>query len=235
MFRNRQNVVIVSVLILTVISFVICFGALRGTVEADSSKIRIVLDAGHGGVDGGVSGVTTKINESEINLAITKKLEKLLVDGGFDVVLTRSTDAGLYGLATSNLKKKDMQKRKEIIEKANPTLVVSIHQNNYSLSSRRGGQVFYKKGDVNAKLLAESVQDNFNLFYSDLKGYNVLTGDYYILNCTDYPSVIAECGFLSNEKDEKILTSEKGQEEIAYALFKGIVQYLSEASIKFTD
>ena len=75
-----------------------------------------VISQDNGGVDGGVSGVKTGVKESELNLAVVKKLENYLKSAGLSVVLTRNTDAGLYGLATGNLKRKDMQKRKEIIE-----------------------------------------------------------------------------------------------------------------------
>ena len=92
----------------------------------DNVGYTIVIDAGHGGIDGGVSGVNTGVKESEINLAIVKKLESYIKGAGMSVVLTRSTDAGLYGVATKNLKRKDMQKRKEIILKAKPLRSKSI-------------------------------------------------------------------------------------------------------------
>lgn len=234
---KRRSIFIVSVLLLTVITFIVCFGALaqKPIGEASSSNIKIVLDAGHGGVDGGVSGVNTGVKESEINLAVVKKLEKYLKGAGMSVVLTRSTDAGLYGVATSGLKKKDMAKRKEIISKAKPHLVVSVHMNKYSLSTRRGAQVFYKKGDEASKLLATVIQDCFNSMEEAVRTCSALTGDYYILNCTDYPSVICECGFLSNPDDEALLISEEYQDAVAYTIFKGIVAYLSKSTIIFTD
>ena len=214
---SKRNVIIVSTLLLTVLTFIICFSAISKSAysQDNTGVITVVLDAGHGGIDGGVSGKTTGINESEINLKITKKLENLLIAGGFNVILTRSTDAGLYGVATSSRKKKDMQKRKEIIEKANPDLVVSIHQNFYPVSSRRGGQVFYKKDAENSKKLADALQKNINMIDEYKKEYSSLSGDYYILNCTEYPSVICECGFLSNPEDEKLLTNDEFQQKVA--------------------
>ena len=151
------------------------------------------------------------------------------------VVLTRSTEAGLYGVATSNLKRKDMEKRRDIINKANPNLVVSIHMNKYSLSSRRGAQVFYKAGNENAKLLASSIQSCFNAMEEAVRECSILTGDYYILNCTKYPSIIAECGFLSNPQDEELLITEKYQDSIAYNIFKGIVEYLIQTTFYFQN
>ncbi len=232
---KRRNIIIVSVLIITALTFALCFGALAKTTtgEASSTKIKVVLDAGHGGIDGGVSGVKTGVRESEINLNVVKKLEVYLVDAGMSVTLTRTSEAGLYGVATSSLKRKDMQKRKEIIENTKPDLVVSIHMNEYSISSRRGAQVFFKQSDERGKLLAQSIQTSFNQMEEASREYSALKGDYYILNCSEYPSVIAECGFLSNPEDEALLITEKYQDALAYSLFKGIVGYLAQSSFNY--
>ncbi len=228
---KRRNILIISVLLVTAITFVICFSALTKTsAGADVTGITVVLDAGHGGIDGGVTGVKTGAKESEINLKIVKKLEGYLVGGGINPVLTRKTEAGLYGVAVKNLKRRDMEKRKEIILKSRPALVVSVHLNEFSVSSRRGAQVFYKAGDENSKLLAESLQSVFNQMEGSVRSFSPLTGDYYILNCSTYPSVIAECGFLSNPEEEALLITDEYQDTIAYSLFKGIVKYLAEVS-----
>ena len=232
---KRKNIIIVFVLLVIVVTSIVCFSAL-GNLSVNvknKDKITIVLDAGHGGVDGGVSGVITGVKESEINLKVVKKIQKYVISAGLDVVLTRSSDAGLYGVATTGRKKKDMLKRKEIIEGANPTLVISVHMNKYSLQSRRGAQVFYKGGDDNSKILALGLQNSFNEMEEASRDCQILTGDYYILNCTNYPSVIAECGFLSNPDDEALLITDEYQDKIAYAIFKGIIAYLSETSFKF--
>lgn len=231
---KKKKLVIISVLLITALTFVFCFSMLIIKPAVDvPGKIKVVLDAGHGGIDVGVSGVLTKVPESEINLKIVKKLERYLSDAGMIVVLTRSSDAGLYGLATQNRKKKDMQKRKEIIENAKPNLVVSIHLNEYSVSSRRGAQVFYKPNDGNGKKLALSVQSSFNSMEEAVRSCSALTGDYYILNCSEYPSIIAECGFLSSPEDEALLITDEYQDAIAYAIFKGIVEYLVSPTFNY--
>lgn len=235
MVIKKNGIVIVSVLVLTVFTFIVCFGAISKTSigEASSSGIKVVLDAGHGGIDGGVSGVNTGGKESDLNLSVVKKLEKCFIDAGISVVLTRSSEAGLYGLATKNLKKKDMQKRSEIINKAEPDLVISVHMNKYSTSSRRGAQVFYKESSENSKILADCIQQSFNSMEQSVRECSSLTGDYYILNCSPYTSVIAECGFLSNPNDEALLITEEYQQEIAYAIFKGAIEYFSETTMNF--
>ena len=231
---KRKNVVIISVLLVTILTFIFCFSMLvvKPTVEVPD-KIKIVLDAGHGGIDGGVYGVNTMVKESELNLSIVKKLESYLIGSGFNVVLTRSSDAGLYGIATKNRKKKDMQKRSEIINKVKPALVVSIHMNKFSLSTRRGAQVFYKANDENGKKLANFVQESFNNMENNARDCSALMGDYFILNCSEYPSIIAECGFLSNPEDEALLVTDAYQDEIAYAIFKGIVEFLVSPTFNY--
>ncbi len=229
LFIKRKNFLIASILIITFLTFIFCFSAIRKTPigETNANKIKVVLDAGHGGIDGGVSGINSGVKESELNLAVTKKLESYLVNAGMSVVLTRNTDAGLYGIATQSFKQKDMQKRRDIIKKAKPNLVVSIHMNKYCVSTRRGAQVFYKEWDESSKLLAESIQTSFNEMKEAVRQCSALTGDYYILNCSNFPSVIAECGFLSNPEDDALLVTKEYQDAIAYSLFKGIVNYLT--------
>lgn len=229
---KRKNIIIVSVLILTILTFIFCFGAIKinPVGHAYANKIKIVLDAGHGGIDGGVVGINTKIKESELNLKVVKKLEKFLIDAGMAVYLTRNSEAGLYGVANNSLKRKDMEKRRDIINDAKPDLVVSIHMNKYSLSTRRGAQVFYNQENENSMLLAKCVQDSFNKMKEAVRECSALSGDYYIIKCTKYPSIIAECGFLSNPEDEALLISDSYQESLAYNIFKGIVDYLSQTT-----
>lgn len=227
---KKKNLIIISVLLITVLTFIVCFGALNliPTSDASSSRIKIVLDAGHGGIDFGVNGVNTGVKESELNLKVVKKLENYLLSAGFSVVLTRSSDAGLYGVATKNLKRKDMEKRREIINDCKPALVISIHMNKYSVSTRRGAQVFFKDSDKYSKLLADCVQDSFNDMAEASRECSALKGDYYILNCSNFPSIIAECGFLSNPEDEALLITEEYQDKISYTIFKGVINYLTK-------
>lgn len=230
---RKKSIIIISVLILTIFTFVLCFGAIGNSAVSASNKIKIVLDAGHGGLDGGVTGVNTGVKESELNLIVVKKIEKYLIDAGMNVVLTRNSDAGLYGVVSSTLKRKDMEKRRDIILKAKPNLVVSVHMNKYSLSTRRGAQVFFNENNPDSIILANSIQQNFNAMENCVKKTDALKGDYYILKCTDYPSVIAECGFLSNPEDEKLLITETYQEDIAFTIYKGIVTYLAQTTSNY--
>ncbi|MDR3319062.1 MAG: N-acetylmuramoyl-L-alanine amidase, partial [Clostridiales bacterium] len=118
----------------------------------------VVIDAGHGGIDGGVSGVNTGIKESEINLLVAKKLEAYFKKAGVDVVMTRTNSNGLYGLSTNNFKTRDMRERERIIREAAPDIVISVHQNFFPRASQRGAQVFYKLESDASQTLAAAVR-----------------------------------------------------------------------------
>lgn len=189
----------------------------------------VVIDAGHGGIDGGVSGVLSGVKESEINLAIAKKLQKTFEKGGFKVVLTRTTSAGLYGHTGAGHKKRDMQARAKIIKNASPSLVISIHQNKFSASYRRGAQVFYRAGDEKGRALATALQNELNGLEENGRKSSPIAGDYYVINVSPCPAVIVECGFLSNEQDERLLLSEEYQEKLANSIFYGALGFLTSA------
>lgn len=213
------------------ISFSVCIGAVAAT-STDTKPMTVVLDAGHGGIDGGVCGKKTKTPESEINLAIVKILQNCFECGGINCVLTRKTNAGLYGIPTKGFKKRDMNKRKEIIEEAKPVAVISVHQNFFTVSSsRRGGQVFFRADSANGRNLAECIQHRLNLIDKSINEREVLAGDYFMLNCTNYTSVIVECGFLSNPEDERLLLTEEYRTTVAEAIYTGVIAYLSDKAV----
>ena len=224
-----KNLLIACVLALACVAAAVCIGAMNRPGEnAVVSDIKVVIDAGHGGIDGGVVGVKTGVKESELNLDVARKLAKLFENAGVEAVLTRKNDAGLYGTATGNLKRKDMEARRDIILKEKPDLVISVHMNKYSVSTRRGAQVFFDEDSELGKKLAECVQSSFNAMEEAVRQCFALKGDYYILNSHPYPACIAECGFLSSPEDEALLVTESYREKIAYAIFKGAIDYLSE-------
>lgn len=189
----------------------------------------IVLDAGHGGIDGGTVGVNTKITEAEINLSVTKKLETLLSGFGFKVVLTRHDSGGLYSINAENKKQDDMKKRKTIINNANPNMVVSIHMNSYIDAREHGAQAFYLVGDDDSKMLADNIQADMKSKLVNAREHSN-HADLYILKCADVPSVIVEGGFLSNPSEEALLVTSEYQSKIAYSIFCGILRFYEQKS-----
>ena len=228
-YKHRVFLGVTALVLAVIVTLGMCFFALSQTT-ANAVRLTVVIDAGHGGIDGGVTGRVTGVKESDINLAISRYLQQEFEDAGFFVVQTRESEAGLYGTAAKGFKKRDMQKRAEIINSASPALVISVHQNFFSLSSRRGAQVFFKKDNSSSVLLASSIQTALNGMEECVKESAPLAGDYFILNCNDFPSVIVECGFLSNAQDEALLTSADYQKKLAKTICTGAVAFLAEGT-----
>ena len=225
-----------AVVMAFVAAVALCVRVLRAPVSvfsASQSGIKIVLDAGHGGIDGGVTGVRTGVKESDLNLAITLVLKEELEKMGFEVTLTRKTETGLYGTTAKGFKKRDMEKRKEIILEEKPSLVLSIHQNKFPSKSQRGAQVFYNKKSSNGKKFALTLQEKLNGLYKTegVKERKASSGDFFMLNITTAPSVIIECGFLSNPSDENLLLSKDWQKRLAENIAEGVMAYLSDNAV----
>ena len=226
LYKHRAAFGICAVLLAVAVAFGACLFALVSAASS-SRKMTVVIDAGHGGVDGGVVGITTGTKESDVNLEMSRALQTAFEEAGFSVVQTRPTEAGLYGAATAGYKKRDMRERARIIGESSPALVVSVHQNFFPLSSRRGAQVFFRESSASSKSLAVRIQDALNGMPECVKKTQALKGDYYILNCSEYPSVIVECGFLSNAEDEALLLQSDYRKKLSYAIVQGALNFLA--------
>lgn len=194
-------------------------------------KIRVVIDAGHGGDDPGKIGTNGAL-EKDINLKIAGRVKALLEAQDIEVVMTRETEDGLYDADASNKKVQDMKRRIAIIEEAQPVITVSIHQNSYQEEYVHGAQVFYYTNSVEGKLLAEYLQESL-IEIADPENTRVTKANdsYYLLKKTGTPIVIVECGFLSNDAEAEKLTTEDYQEKIAWAVHMGILRYLNAVSV----
>jgi len=218
---KSKFVVITMVLVMVLLSF---FYYTTSLVWLDKSNgITIVVDAGHGGRDGGSVGVNGTI-EKEINLAYALALKEKLIASNFNVVLTRANDDGLYSEFAKNKKVSDMNARMQIIKKANPSLVISIHMNSFSDSSVRGANCYYKVDDEASKNCADLIQKSLKT-YCDAKNTLSKEGDYFMLNCSYYTSVLIECGFISNPEEEKLLNTEEYKNKMIDAIFNGVILY----------
>lgn len=204
-FLSKKSIITVTVCaILLVASGSIA--AIAGTMFDEPCQGVIVLDAGHGLPDGGVVGASGA-RESEINLTFVKCLSGILEQRGYEVILTRK-DA----FALDPVKRKDMTARKKIIDAAHADLMISMHVNKFSDPSRRGAQVFFddtKRGENLAILLQSALNTHVNAKFGNRSDLKALAGDFYITKCSALPSVIVECGFISNAEDERLLLSEQ--------------------------
>ena len=170
-------------------------------------------------------GNTSGATECELNLIYSQKIASYLKAMDINVVQTRTTLNGLYDYYDENFKIRDMEKRKEIIEKANPEIVISIHMNKFSDGSQNGAQVFYGDENDNSENLANAIRDELVKNFDNARPLTLL-GEYYITDCTNKPTVIVECGFLSNQTEENNLINEEYQNKMSYAIFCGIMRYV---------
>ena len=200
----------------------------QGTQDSDTSGYLIVIDPGHGGVDPGMLGVNNTV-EKEINLAVSYMLKEELEAKGMKVVLTRTTDAGLYEESDSNKKIADMKKRCSIISENKADIVVSIHQNSFSDSAVCGAQVFYYKHSEKGKQLAQCIQDSMKNNLDETNNRRVKANDsYYMLIHTPCPTVIVECGFITNYDEAELLVSEEYQKKDSKAIAEWGMEYLEQ-------
>ena len=197
-----------------------------------SNKI-VVLDAGHGGIDPGAMNKDKTILEKDINLEITKKLRDLIEASGGTVIMTRDKDVSLYeedGNKTTRQKyNENLRNRKKIIDESDADIFVSIHLNAIEQSKYYGAQTFYPAGKEDDKQLATYIQGELKRVVDKTNNRKIKsTNDIYLIKDNEIPSTLIECGFLSNDKEAKLLNDEEYQDQIAWAIYVGIQKYFSE-------
>ena len=221
---KKRTVLIVFAFLILLMSITLFFSSAVFS-SSPASSLSIIIDAGHGGIDGGAVG-KTGTSESVLNLEFAKELEKICKKAGFNVTMTRKDMNGLYSPLAQNKKRSEMEKRQKIINESDGKIVVSIHMNSYPLSSLSGSQVFYRKGNESGKSLGESIQKQIKEDDFEIRG-DAAIGDYFVLNCTNKPAVLVECGFLSNEEEEKKLCDKKYRKKFCETLLLGILNFYS--------
>lgn len=189
--------------------------------DVQGSEPFIVLDAGHGGNDPGKVGVNDVL-EKDINLQIAQKVRESLEEQGIQVVMTREDDSA------EDSKLEDMKKRVALINEVKPEIVVSIHQNSYSEENVKGAQVFYYTHSENSKVAAEIMQEELKNIDSENTREAKGNDTFYMLKKTEVPTIIVECGFLSNEMEAEKLVTEAYQNELVNAICMGILRWLDQ-------
>lgn len=192
---------------------------------------------GHGIPDGGASS-EDGVLESVLNLEIAKKLEALLIDKGFDVIMTRKDDNNIAGEELQNaslreIKRGDIANRIKIINNSNAKALISIHMNKFDDSKYSGWQTFYSENSSNGKRLAEEIQMSIKKETGiENKRTALKISNIKIIDESKMPAIIVECGFLSNKNECDLLQDEIYQEKIARGILNGIVSYLQPSSNK---
>lgn len=229
---NKKRLTFITyIIILTVVIYISIGKANKDvqTVALPVSNKTIIIDARTS--DPLMSGAESKsgLFESEINLKIALKLQNLLEQSGTVVILTRHDEFGIYELDSETIRSKkvsDLKNRVKIGNESRADLFISIHLNKIPETQYSGWQTFYGKGDENAEALAKSIQKNLNeTIDKENNRESLVIKDKYIIENINIPTVIVECGFLSNYNEEKQLRQDEYQNRLAWGIYSGIIEY----------
>lgn len=183
---------------------------------------------GHGTPDEGASS-DEGITEASINLKIALKVQNLLEEAGSTVILTRSDENGIYEEKSNTLREmkvSDIKNRVKMGNESSADIFVSIHLNKITQQKYWGWQTFFKKGNEESKKLAEALQNGLNqTIQKENKRESLKIENIYIVDHVKIPITIVECGFLSNEEEEKLLQTEEYQNKLAWGIYVGIMDY----------
>lgn len=202
-------------------------------VSAEESKLpTIVIDAGHGGEDGGAVA-DDGTNEKDINLKIAKQLNQLFTSSGFKTKMTRTTDIAIYDQGNETIKSKkvsDMHNRLKIFNEDNNSIVISIHQNKFEQEKYSGTQIFYSPNNKESEVLAENIRTSVTgmLQPDNTRENKAATKNIYLLYNCNNPSVIVECGFLSNNSELAKLKTDNYQKQMAFSIYCGCLEYINK-------
>ena len=189
-----------------------------------------VIDAGHGGMDGGAVGVHKEL-EKDINLSVATTLNEMLKAGGYKTIMVRSDDRSVHDLQYTSARQQkvsDIKNRLKLAEETPNAIFVSIHQNLFGQSSCNGAQIFYSKNNPQSEVLAEALRTQFKalLMPENERATKPAQKNLYILYNATCPAVLAECGFLSNANEAMLLSDSEYQSKVAFTIYTGLMNYL---------
>lgn len=232
-FRKKLTVICALFLCLCLVAYsmILDYSPALTASFKENSLPTIILDAGHGGFDGGAVAEDGTV-EKDINLIISLQLGDMLRSAGYNVILTRQTDTSTDSKeegSTASRKKSDLKNRLELMKKHPDAIFVSIHLNKFTTSAARGSQVFYSGNHPDSKRLSDHIQ---TLIVSLLQPENtrvnkLATSSTYLLYNATVPAVLVECGFLSNKAELQLLKDGLYQQKMAFSIFCGINRYFS--------
>ncbi len=234
----KKNVFATFLLILCVLS--VCFFSVfpkNTSIASATPKAtkQIILDAGHGGFDGGAVANDGTV-EKDINLEICLTLENMLKQNGFEVIMTRTDDTATDSTDSEKIsarKKSDLKNRLELMNKYSDAVFVSVHLNKFTTSAANGSQVFYSGRDEKSKQLGEKIQSYIIRFLQpeNTRVNKKATSSTYLLYNATVPAVLVECGFLSNSSELTKLKDPLYQKKMAFSIFCGIADFFNNKEI----
>jgi len=232
--KRKNAVLILLILFLSVAIFSIDgrTSPIAETVKENTGPV-VVVDAGHGGEDPGKVSEYSSLAEKDLNLRIAQLLKNLLEQDGYIVYMTRTEDKLNYSSGTKDIyqkRKQDLTARKQFIDQSGADVVVSIHMNSFTDPKYHGAQTFYPPSSIDSERLAKNIQnalievcDNSNRRTALVKKEQIV-----LLRDIKVPTVIIECGFLSNKEEEAKLKTLEYQELLARGIKKGIDDFFGK-------
>lgn len=219
---------------------VLIYGAAHYNLSVASTayaemKRTVIIDPGHGGEDGGTTGVTGA-SESLLNLEISNRLDKMLAFCGFRTLMVRNSDTAIYseGCETFSEKKiSDLKNRVDLVNRSQPAILVSIHQNHFPQEQYSGAQVFYAKSDGSRELGTLMQIFLKTALNPDNNRVSKQADSVYLMEKIKCPGVLVECGFLSNSREEALLQKPDYQTKIACAITGALMQYTAKGEQEF--
>lgn len=236
---DKKTVFFMLTIVLGLVLLVFC-----GTFHAKHEKAKtasavpivnkvIVIDAGHGGFDAGASD--NNLVEKDINLDIALRLMEYIEHGGGVAQMTRIEDVSTADTDRNgkSAKQSDLEERKKLASSADADVFISIHINKFGQPQYKGAQVFYGEGTDDSKRLGDTIQETMKEIIADgnERTAKKIDGQVYILKNTSIPSVIVECGFLSNPQEAELLRNEDYRQKLAWSIYLGVLKYFNNADI----
>ena len=226
--KNSTRYIVFFIIVFIIFGFILLLLP-QDRAAISTARFTVVIDAGHGGFDGGAVGRLTGVKEDGLNLIVANKVKSLFEKNGVAVVMTRPDENAL-----GRTKNEDMAKRRSVIENADADIVISIHMNKFNDTTCSGPVTFYHEESEEGKVLAELIQTELNTRLAPPRPREQKPETYYILRSSDSPCVLVECGFISNEREEKLLQTEDYQNECAKAIYTGAKLYLEQSAASST-
>ena len=188
------------------------------------TKKTVIIDPGHGGIDVGTVGIDGSL-EKNINLSISLDLYDYLMVSGINTVLTRDGDYEVY-MAGEKRTKSDLYNRMDFINSVPDSILISIHQNHFENEAEWGTQVWFSPNDEISPTLADKILQSVkkNIQPENKRENKVSDNSYYILYKAQKPSVMVECGFVSNKNENNKLQDKEYQKDMAYSILAGICE-----------
>lgn len=232
MFNKKTFLILIGIVVFLLVLIVTCSKEIIVQTTENTKTYKIVVDAGHGAPDGGAVS-SDGIEEAGLNLEIAEKLRDALEDEGFLVIMTREDENNIADTdkqkSLREMKSSDLTNRVNIANNSGADIMISIHMNKFEGGSSWGWQTFYSKNSDKGKMLADLVQASIQKNIDDRVNKRVALSieGIKIVDKTNIPVIIVECGFLSNVEDLKLLQTEEYQNKIAIGIVDGVKEFYS--------